>query len=143
MACLTLIRLIQLGLPKFSSEPTVRTWTGRTGPTVLFSCGSVRLWAEYVRFSVLGFYAAARLGELTVRRLDNFSPTLHVTPAANLSNTRNREGDQMTVLHVPRTKTSIEGEDIYWAKQEGETEPVAALEHHRFRSLHKLCLPKS
>jgi len=37
----------------------------------------------------------------------------------------------MTVLRLPRSKSSSEGEDVYWAKQEGETDPVAALAHHR------------
>jgi hypothetical protein len=77
------------------------------------------------------FYAAARLGEFTVRRLDAFDPALHITPA-NLTNTSNREGNEVTVLHVPRTKTNVQGEDVYWAKQDGETDPVAALQHHRF-----------
>jgi hypothetical protein len=76
------------------------------------------------------FYAAARLGEFTIRRLDAFNPSLHVTPA-NLSNSSNREGDQVTVLHLPRTKSNAQGEDVYWAKQDGETDPVAALDHHR------------
>jgi len=76
------------------------------------------------------FYAAARLGEFTVRRLDAFDPALHVTPA-NLSNTCNREGDEVTVLHLPRTKVNAQGEDVYWARQQGETDPVMALEHHR------------
>ena len=76
------------------------------------------------------FYAAARLGEFTVRRLDAFDPTLHVSPA-NLSNAAGRDGDEVTVLHLPRTKTNAEGEDVYWAKQHGDTDPVSALEHHR------------
>ncbi|KAF8797350.1 hypothetical protein BYT27DRAFT_7125832 [Phlegmacium glaucopus] len=37
----------------------------------------------------------------------------------------------ITILHLPKTKTSLQGEDIYWAKQEGETDPIAALNHHR------------
>ena len=75
------------------------------------------------------FYAAARLGEFTVRRLDAFDPALHITPA-NLSDSRSREGDVVTVLHIPVTKTSTQGEDVYWAMQHGPTDPVAALEHH-------------
>jgi hypothetical protein len=76
------------------------------------------------------FYAAARLGEFTVRRLDSFDPALHVTPA-NLSIAFGRDGDEVTVLHVPRTKTNAQGEDVYWAKQDGDTDPIAALNHHR------------
>jgi hypothetical protein len=76
------------------------------------------------------FYAAARLGEFTVRRLDAFDPVLHVTPAS-LSTSCNREGDELTVLHLPRTKVSVQGEDVYWAKQDGDTDPVTALIHHQ------------
>ena len=76
------------------------------------------------------FYAAARLGEFTVRHLDAFDPVLHVTPAS-LSTSRNREGDELTVLHLPRTKVSVQGEDVYWAMQDGDTDPVAALKHHQ------------
>ncbi len=76
------------------------------------------------------FYAAARLGEFTVRRLDAFDPTLHIT-SENLSTSRNQEGDELTVLHLPRTKVNVQGEDVYWARQDGETDPVMALQHHR------------
>jgi hypothetical protein len=35
------------------------------------------------------------------------------------------------VLHLPRTKSAgNEGEDVYWASQNGDTDPTAALEHH-------------
>lgn len=36
----------------------------------------------------------------------------------------------MTVLHLPQTKVNTHGEDVYWAKQHGETDLVAALTHH-------------
>jgi hypothetical protein len=75
------------------------------------------------------FYAAARLGEFTVRQLDTFDPKVHIT-CANLSDSQSREGDEVTVLHIPITKTNMHGEDVYWAKQHGESDPVAALEHH-------------
>jgi len=75
------------------------------------------------------FYATAHLGEFTVRRLDAFDPARHVTPA-NLSASHSREGDAVTILHIPVTKTSAQGEDMYWASQHGLTDPVAALEHH-------------
>ena len=54
----------------------------------------------------------------------------HVTPSG-LSNSVDRQGNEMTVLCLPRSKSSSEGEDVYWAKQEGETDPVTALTHHR------------
>jgi hypothetical protein len=76
------------------------------------------------------FYAAARLGEFTIRRLDAFDPALHITPA-NLSVACSRGGDRVTVLHIPRTKSNPQGEDVFWAWQHGDTDPVAALENHK------------
>ena len=58
------------------------------------------------------FYAAGRLGEFTVRRLDSFNATLHVTPA-NLSSSCSRDGSKVTVLHLPQTKVNTHGEDVY------------------------------
>lgn len=76
------------------------------------------------------FYAAARLGEFTVPRLNGFDPAKHVTPMG-LSQSVDRLGNEMTVLRLPRSKANNQGEDVHWAKQEGGTDPVAALEHHR------------
>ena len=76
------------------------------------------------------FYASARLGEFTVRTLNSFNPNMHVTPG-NLSYDQDRNGFKVTVLHLPRTKMAgTEGEDVYWASQEGDTDPTAALENH-------------
>lgn len=38
----------------------------------------------------------------------------------------------MTVLHLPRSKTNAQGEDVHWARQNGETDHYAALQHHRY-----------
>jgi hypothetical protein len=75
------------------------------------------------------FYAAGRVGEFTVKRLDGFDPTKHVTPA-NLRQEEDRNGLQVTVLHLPFTKASSEGEDVSWARQNGPTDPYEALENH-------------
>jgi hypothetical protein len=76
------------------------------------------------------FYASARLGEFTVRTLQTFKPSLHVT-TRNLSYDQDRNGLKVTVLHLPRTKMAgSEGEDVYWASQEGDTDPTAALQNH-------------
>jgi hypothetical protein len=76
------------------------------------------------------FYASARLGEFTVRRLDGFDHNKHVTPR-NLSQDQDRNGLKVTVLHLPTTKTAqIEGEDIFWARQDGPTDPCAAMANH-------------
>ena len=76
------------------------------------------------------FYASARLGEFTVRTLTGFKPHMHVT-TRNLSYDQDRNGCRVTVLHLPTTKVAgREGEDVYWATQEGDTDPTAALQNH-------------
>jgi hypothetical protein len=76
------------------------------------------------------FYASARLGEFTVRNLQSFNPGSNVT-IQNLSYDQDRNGLRVTVLHLPKTKVaSNEGEDVFWASQEGDTDPTAALQNH-------------
>ena len=76
------------------------------------------------------FYALARLGEFTVRTLTSFNPNVHVT-TQNLTYEQDRHGYQVTVLHLPSTKsTSAKGKDMYWASQQGDTDPKAALQNH-------------
>ena len=76
------------------------------------------------------FYASARLGEFTVRTIGSFSPNTHITPQ-NLSYDQDCNGFKVTVLHLPRTKSAgSEGEDVYWASQEGGTDPTKALAQH-------------
>src|SRR5271168_3942141 len=77
------------------------------------------------------FYAAARVGEFVVPRLDSFSPFLHVT-VDNIRVDRDPNGLEVTVLHLPHTKAApLEGEDIYWSTHPGPTDPYGALENHR------------
>ena len=77
------------------------------------------------------FYAAARLGEFVVPRLDAFHPSTHVT-TANLRVDRSPEGLEVTVLHLPHTKAApLEGEDVYWSSHPGPTDPYEALDNHR------------
>ncbi|KDQ19713.1 hypothetical protein BOTBODRAFT_101617 [Botryobasidium botryosum FD-172 SS1] len=75
------------------------------------------------------FYCAARLGEFTVPRLDAFDPTIHVKPS-NMRHERSKEGFPITVFFIPRTKISAHGEDVYWARQDGPTDPEAAWANH-------------
>ena len=76
------------------------------------------------------FYASAQLGEFTTRTLGCFDPNMHVT-TQHLSYDQDRNGLRVTVLHLPRTKAAgSEGEDVYWATQEGDTDPTAALAQH-------------
>ena len=76
------------------------------------------------------FYASARLGEFTVRTISAFNPNRHVT-TQRLSYNQDRNGLQVTVLHLPTTKVAgSKGEDVYWATQNGDTDPTAALQNH-------------
>ena len=76
------------------------------------------------------FYASARLGEFTVRTLASFTPDKHIT-TQNLTYDQDRNNLTVTVLHLPSTKVaSSEGEDVYWASQNGDTDPTAALQNH-------------
>lgn len=76
------------------------------------------------------FYTLARLGEFTVRTLQAFNPNTHIT-TWNLSYDQDRDGHEVTVLHLPKTKMNInEGEDVYWASQNDDTNPTTALQNH-------------
>ena len=76
------------------------------------------------------FYASARLGEFTVRTPTTFNPSSHVT-LQHLSYDQDHNSFKVTVLHLPRTKAAgNEGEDVYWASQDGEMDPTAALGNH-------------
>ncbi|KAJ3769839.1 hypothetical protein FB446DRAFT_672002 [Lentinula raphanica] len=76
------------------------------------------------------FYCAARVGELTVPNLREFSPQKHVT-TQQLRMGIDRNGFRCRIIHVPATKSSpIEGEDIYFSGQLGTTDPDEALNLH-------------
>lgn len=76
------------------------------------------------------FYSIARLGEFTVAAIRTFDPMKHITRDC-VSKAVDRNGLPVTKFHIPSTKTSpIEGEDAYWAAQDGISDPSAALENH-------------
>ncbi|GLB43997.1 putative zn-finger domain-containing protein [Lyophyllum shimeji] len=75
------------------------------------------------------FYSASRVGEFTVRRLDAFDDSTHVSRKC-LRRDQDRNGKKVSVLHLPRTKSAPQGEDVYWSAQEGPTDPEAALDRH-------------
>ncbi|KIL60835.1 hypothetical protein M378DRAFT_13874 [Amanita muscaria Koide BX008] len=75
------------------------------------------------------FYAAARLGEFTVPNLATFSPTTHVKPS-DVKQDQDRSGNEVTIFRLPKTKTKIDGEEVFWATQEGPTDPRAAWFNH-------------
>jgi len=75
------------------------------------------------------FYASARLGEFAVRKLEGFDSSQSVS-RKHLSYNQDRNGLKVTVVHIPRTKMSSHGEDVYWAKQNNVTDPETALNNH-------------
>ncbi|KAF8814411.1 hypothetical protein BYT27DRAFT_7250068 [Phlegmacium glaucopus] len=77
------------------------------------------------------FYAAARLGEFTVPRLEAFNPSSYVT-TANLRTESGPNHSEVTVLHIPRMKAApTKSEDVYWSCQQGLSDPYHAMEHHK------------
>ncbi|KAJ3725437.1 hypothetical protein C8R42DRAFT_576356 [Lentinula raphanica] len=76
------------------------------------------------------FYCAARVGELTVPNLRDFSPQKHVT-TQQLRMGTDCNGFHCRIIHLPVTKSSpMDGEDIYFSAQLGATNPDDALNHH-------------
>ncbi|KAJ3792197.1 hypothetical protein GGU11DRAFT_693811, partial [Lentinula aff. detonsa] len=76
------------------------------------------------------FYCAARIGELTVPTIKDFSPHQHVTPS-QLRRGSDRNGFSTRIIHIPQTKSSPhDGEDLYFSKQLGVSDPDAALNQH-------------
>ena len=77
------------------------------------------------------FWGTARLGEVTVPNLDGFDPRIHVKVSDIKFNQRDRHNYEQTSFFIPWTKAAREkGETIFWAKQDGVTDPQAALKNH-------------
>ncbi|TFY75423.1 hypothetical protein EWM64_g8589 [Hericium alpestre] len=77
------------------------------------------------------FYGVTHLGELTTRSLKvkDFNPNKHVMPA-RVSTDQNWQHEIVTIIFIPITKCSSEGQEIYWAKQDHESDPDFALANH-------------
>ncbi len=75
------------------------------------------------------FYASACLGEFTVRKLEGFDSSKSIS-RKHLSYDQDQNGLKVTIAHIPKTKLSSRGEDVFWAKQNGITDPQKALENH-------------
>jgi hypothetical protein len=77
------------------------------------------------------FWGTARLGEVTVPRLDGFDPMQHVKVSDVEPVVTDRNGLEETVIRLPWTKSAREGgERIYWAEQRGVVDPMVALRNH-------------
>jgi hypothetical protein len=75
------------------------------------------------------FFTIAQTGEFTVPSLKGFNPNLHVK-VADVWSEVDRNGIIVTVFHLPCTKTSQTGQDVYWAPQSGLSDPRTTLENH-------------
>ncbi|PBK85425.1 hypothetical protein ARMGADRAFT_942161, partial [Armillaria gallica] len=75
------------------------------------------------------FYSAARLGEFTLPNLQCFDPDSHCK-RSDVRKTRDRNKLEQTVFFIPKTKTSVHGEDVFWAIQDGPSDPQHLLENH-------------
>ena len=77
------------------------------------------------------FWGTARLGEVTVPKLDGFDPAIHVKISDVQHDVRDRNDLEETVIFIPWTKVARErGERIFWARQEGIVDPHRALANH-------------
>ena len=76
------------------------------------------------------FWSTARLGEFTIKNLTAFDPKPHVK-RADVGKDTDRRGFKTTTFRIPETKANrTEGEMLYWAKQEGASDPESALKRH-------------
>jgi hypothetical protein len=77
------------------------------------------------------FWGTARLGEVTVPKLEAFNPRTHIKVSDVQYNVKDRNDLEETVLFLPWTKAAKEkGEKIFWAKQNGIVDPQWALANH-------------
>jgi hypothetical protein len=75
------------------------------------------------------FYSMARAGEFTVRNLSSFDSSVHIK-RSDIRQETDHNGLVTTIFCLPGTKTSQTGEDVFWARQEGPTDPHTALSNH-------------
>ena len=75
------------------------------------------------------FYTAACVGEFTLPRLNAFNPTEHIT-VGDVHDDIDHNGLHTKVFALPCTKSSLAGEEVHWAKQDGPTDPSRAFDKH-------------
>ncbi|KAJ6453434.1 hypothetical protein C8R47DRAFT_997724 [Mycena vitilis] len=75
------------------------------------------------------FWSTSRGGEFSVKTLTSFDPAIHVKPS-DISEVGDRNHLSQTNFSLPRTKSAPHGESVYWAAQNGLSDPKAALANH-------------
>ncbi|KAH9931466.1 uncharacterized protein B0H18DRAFT_1116272 [Fomitopsis serialis] len=79
--------------------------------------------------ATVGFYSLARLGEITVPSIKDFTAQHHVARRHARQET-DRQGLAVWTIRLPTTKSAPSGENISFARQDGVTDPEAALLAH-------------
>ena len=78
------------------------------------------------------FWSVARLGELTIPKLDAFNPEIHVKRSNLNQNVTDRYGNKVTTIFIPWTKASkSQGEELNWVAQTHTgADPEEAMRNH-------------
>jgi len=84
--------------------------------------------AFYACLTIL-FYTAARVGEFIIHHHNSFNPAENITPAGVRVETDWNNLKTM-VFSLPCTKSSLSGEEVQWAMQNGPMNPQAVLNAH-------------
>jgi hypothetical protein len=94
---------------------------------------SIPLDAAFFACLTTTFFTASRLGEFTIQNLNSFNAEAHIKVANVQHNITDRNGNIVTTFHLPQTKIVPKergGETVFWAQQEGHSDPSAALTNH-------------
>ncbi|KAJ7290764.1 hypothetical protein C8J57DRAFT_1276465 [Mycena rebaudengoi] len=75
------------------------------------------------------FYSTSRGGEFTLKNLSAFDAAIHVK-RSDITTVVDRNGLKQTDFFLPKTKSAPQGEHLHFAKQNGVTDPEAALTDH-------------
>ncbi|KAI0634014.1 hypothetical protein C8Q77DRAFT_1055296 [Trametes polyzona] len=121
---------------KSKREPVTLETLGRLRGTLNISKPlDTAVWA----CACVAFFSLARLGELTVKNQKAFQAGANPT-RESIREEEHRDGSRVTVIHIPRTKASPEGEDISFARSDHEADAHAALQNHlRVNALRPSC----
>lgn len=121
----------EIRAPPTSKRPKRAPFTETHINTILADMdGNSHLDVAVAACLCIAFFAVARTGEVTVPSLATFDTKLHPT-RSDVRGDQDRHGFKVTVCHLPSTKASrINGEDIYWSKQEGSWDPEERLRRH-------------
>jgi hypothetical protein len=126
----TLLQAATLRAPPTSHQSKKKPYTTEALSHIIQRLSpNVALDAAVASAATILFYALGHVGELTVPRQDGFRENQHVQ-ISSLTHNVDRYWNRVTSVHIPRTKVSVTGETVCWAKQEGPTDPDAALANH-------------